>query len=213
MGWQVLGHKAERDVNQSTLTPDIRGADALLEEAALIRAVQRGSQEEYRVLVMRYKDMVFNLIKRQVGQHHVAEDIAQEVFVRAYFGIKKFRLDSKFSTWLTRIALNQTNSYFSTKRYKQQSRTESFDGKLHEMSDIEKKAETEEEAEKNAMLATFREALGCLKPKFRDVLVLCGLEGRSYQEAAEILGVPVGTIRSRLNKARLLVKDEIHNNS
>ena len=59
------------------------------------------------------------------------------------------------------------------------------------------------------MLESFRQALSYLKPKFRDVLVLCGMEGRSYQDAADILSIPIGTVRSRLNKARLLIKDKL----
>jgi len=178
-------------------------------ELTIIKRVQAGSKDDFRELVLAHKDMIFSLILRQVGAHHVAEELTQEVFVKAFLNIKRFRQEAKFSTWLTRIALNHTNSYFTSKKFRQQRLTESFDHTVHDMSDTERSKEGEKERENEELLASFRSALSYLKPKFRDVLVLCGLEGRSYQDAADILAIPIGTVRSRLNKARLLIKERL----
>lgn len=149
------------------------------------------------------------MILRQVGIKSIAEEIAQEVFVRAYFNINKFRFASRFSTWLTRIALNQTSSYFSSKKYRNQNATESFDPSRHDLSDQEHSNEKEEQEKAASLIKNFHLVLATIKPKLRDVLVLCALEEKSYQEAAEILEIPIGTVRSRLNKARLTIAAEI----
>ncbi|MBN8548689.1 MAG: sigma-70 family RNA polymerase sigma factor [Deltaproteobacteria bacterium] len=171
-------------------------------ESAIIQRVLKGERDEFRHLIDRHKNMVFAMLMRQVGNHSVAEDLAQETFCRAYQHLKKFRFESSFSTWLTRIALNQAGTYFSSRKFKESKRTESFDVQTHDMgsSDIQHSQERKE------IFAALRSALGELSPKLREVLVLCAFEGKSYEEAAEVLTVPVGTVRSRLNAARLEVK-------
>lgn len=200
-------------MSRTNLKDDSSGTDDDLsspgKEALVVRSVQAGNKESFRILVMRYKDLVYAMIMRQVADHAAAEEISQDVFVKAFLNIGKFRLESKFSTWLTRIALNETSSYFSSKKFKQQKLSESFDAVKHDIGDGESRESMEEEARHNLLLKTFRAGLAGLKPRFRDVLVLCGLEGKTYEEAAAILEIPVGTVRSRLNKARHLIKQSV----
>ncbi|MBN8549867.1 MAG: sigma-70 family RNA polymerase sigma factor [Deltaproteobacteria bacterium] len=158
----------------------------------------RGNTEEFRHLVSTHKNRIFSMVLRTVGEHAVAEELTQEIFVRAYSSLAKFRFESSFSTWLTCIALNHTNSYFKSKKYKQKVRTVCFEPRVHDQSN-EMESEIETDA---AVLENFREALQELKPAFREIIVLCSLEGKSYEEVAGILAVPVGTVRSRLNRAR-----------
>lgn len=176
-----------------------------IDEDSLLRRIIDGDKDAYRLVVGRYQDVVFSMILRQVGDRAAAEDLAQEVFVKAYVSLRRFRFESRFSTWLTRIALNHVNSYFASRRYRTSRTTESFDVARH---DVSSEGIDSDEQSQRAMLR-FRAALGDLKPHFRSVIVLCGLEGRSYAEAAEILDIPIGTVRSRLNKARLLLKDKL----
>lgn len=168
----------------------------------IIRRILQGQRDEFSVLVSRHQDMIFAMIMRQVGEMAAAKDLTQDSFVKAYHNLGRFRFEAKFSTWLTRIALNITNSYFSSRRYRTRKLEQEFKQEVHEMST----ENNEDEADKEVLIASLREALGDLKPHFRDVMVLCGVEGRSYDEAAAILEIPVGTVRSRLNKARLLLK-------
>jgi len=171
----------------------------------LIRRVVAGDTDRYRDLADRHQGALFALVFRQVGDRAVATEIAQAALVKGYFGLKRFKFRSKFSSWLIRIALNETNSYFTSKSFKRQKLQESFDVERHdvvqpqssEMLDLERK------------LQSFRRALPGLKPKFREVITLCSLEGKSYEEAAAILEIPVGTVRSRLNTARLLLRNAI----
>ncbi len=185
--------------------------DKLMDERSLIERIQNGEKDDFRHLVNNYKDLVFSMIMRQVGDHTLSEELAQEVFIKAFLNIKKFQFRSAFSTWLTRIALNHTNSFFTSKRNKIRNITDEFDMKKHE-SITKTNPDTEDKAlEQEKLLLRFRQALSGLKDKFREVIVLCSLEGKSYEEASEILDIPLGTVRSRLNKARLLIKETIEN--
>lgn len=171
-------------------------------ETELIERIVAGRAEEFSVLVERYQSMVFGMIMRQVGSRDIADELAQETFLRAFQNLDSFRNRSKFSTWLIRIALNQTSSWFASKRFQQARRTVSLDLTAHDRP-------ADGEADTRNREALFLMALGALAPKFRDVITLCGYEGRSYEEAAMILEIPVGTIRSRLNRARLMLKAEV----
>lgn len=172
-------------------------------DADAIQAVKSGEVDRFQELIERYQNRIIGLIGRQVGNRALAEELAQETFVRAYRGLKSFQGESTFSTWLIRIALNTTKSYFSSKRYKQAQRSESFDSTRH---DREHETEDVDQAELAAQKEAMREELARLKPHLQEVIILCGFEGKQYQEAADILKIPIGTVRSRLNKARLTLR-------
>ena len=168
------------------------------QEFKIVREVLDGNNDEFRHLVSAHKNRIFSMVMRTVGERPVAEELTQEIFVRAYSSLAKFRFEASFSTWITCIALNHTNSYFQSKKYKQKLRTVSFQPKSHDQV-RESGEELQQEA---ALVESFREALEELKPDFRDIIVLCALEGKSYEEVAGILAVPIGTVRSRLCRAR-----------
>lgn len=191
---------------ETSVTRDMPSEDESSRERefAIIRRILAGEKDLFRELVGHYKNLVYAMIVRQVGDVGCAEDLTQEVFVKAYLNLKKFRYESKFSTWLMRVALNHMNSHFTSKKFKQQKRTESLEPK-HDSPVVE----DEQQEERKTLLKNFTEAFSRLKPKFREVISLCGLEGKTYEEAAQLLDVPVGTVRSRLNKARLTLKEMI----
>lgn len=172
--------------------------DSALREEELIRRVVGGARDEFRHLMRAHQDKIFCLILRQVGDEDLARELAQEVFFKAYRSLSKFRFESSFSTWLVRIALNHTNSYFSSKRFKQQQKTVSLDMAAYK----EIPGAEQETAYDRESVLRLRRAIQRLKPNFRDVLVLCALERKTYEEVASILGIAVGTVRSRLNRAR-----------
>jgi RNA polymerase sigma-70 factor (ECF subfamily) len=176
--------------------------DSALDDASTISRILAGERDLFRVLVSAHKNSVFSTIRRQIHDHSTAEELAQEVFVKAFRGLSSFRGDSSFRTWVTRIAINTTHSYFSSKEFKQKSSTEALDPIKHDRFSVIPQQESRK-------LSLFKQAISTLSPKLQETLVLCGLEGKKYEEAAAILGVPIGTIRSRLNKARLLVRDAV----
>lgn len=141
---------------------------------------------------------------RQVGDRSIADDLTQETFLKAYTKLSSFRSESRFSTWLVRIALNTTKNYFNSRAYKQRrANMEINETQLPAASEGRIDAWTEER------LTHLRSKISELPEKFRDTLVLVGLEGKSYDEAALILSIPVGTVRSRLNTARNILRKSI----
>jgi len=173
-----------------------------IDDAALIRKVLSGARDDFRHLLLRHQDQVFAVILRQVGERQLAKELAQETFVKAYKNLSQFRFKSTFSTWLVRIALNTTNSYFASAAYKKSMKTQSLDKHTAEVlaADASDQNFTEEALNK------LRNAIASLNAKHREAIVLCGLNGYSYEAAADVLSIPVGTVRSRLNKARLQLK-------
>src|SRR5262245_54454252 len=98
----------------------------------LIARVIAGDRDSYREIVERHQDRVFAMLMRQTGSRELAEELSQEVFIKAFFNLKSFRFESSFGTWLVRIALNTSHTYFSSRRFKSQRRTESLDPVKHE---------------------------------------------------------------------------------
>lgn len=171
-------------------------------ESKTIREVLQGKTEHFEALVNNHQNSVLCLVMHQVGHPELAEELTQEIFVKAYVGLPSFRFECSFATWITRIALNHTNSYFSSRSYKETRRNLSFDAEKHAAAH-EPLAEHEKQTSLSDQL---RDALTYLSPQLREVLALCALEGKSYEEAAAILGIPLGTVRSRLSKARRRLK-------
>lgn len=165
----------------------------------VIRRICAGESADFRILVERYKDRVYALCVRQLGCPDLADELSQEIFLRVYRALPKFRYEAKFTTWLTRISLNVVQSYFASARYRERKKSVSFDPALHDQPSPDRQPE-------NDITAKFRECLSKLGARFREVLVLVALEERSYEEAATIVGVPTGTIRSRLHTARMTIK-------
>ena len=168
----------------------------------IISAVNAGDYEAFSSLVIRYQNMVFALIMRQVADRELAHDLSQEVFVKAYKGLRGFKSQAAFSTWLSRIAINHTHSYFSSKKYKQKTKTSTLNPEIHAQAST-----TDEALEKEQQLLKLRTFVAQLSPTYREAIVLCSFEGKSYEQAALILKIPVGTVRSRLNRARALLKE------
>lgn len=173
-----------------------------MDEAAIIAKVIAGEREEFRHLVEAHQGLVFSMMLRYVGNEEIARELTQETFLKAFVHLQSFRGDSAFSTWLVQIGLNRAKSLVSTRRYKERQRHVEFEAERHggETNDTSKIVERKREVEK------LRHAISQLEPKYKEVVILCALEGLPYEEAAVILKIPVGTVRSRLNKARQTLK-------
>lgn len=147
------------------------------------------------------------MLLRATGSRESAQDLLQEVFVRVYRGAPSFRGEARFTTWLIRITMNVISTWISSRSRQQAKRTES----LNEAHDNIPHESPHEQRERDRLEA-FRAALHRLEVPFREVVTLVGIEGKSYEEAAHALEIPIGTVRSRLNSARLklrqLMKEE-----
>ena len=187
----------------SSVAPDVAPSD---EE--LIARVLAGDDSAYGTLVTRYRDLVYTIAVRIVGDEEDADDVAQEAFVRAYRALPRFRGDSKFSSWLYRIATNRALTHL--KKRKRRAQTVDIDAGPHiEAAAIE--GTHVESPEKFVLDDEFRrgvrEAVKELPSKYRVVVTLFYLEERSYKEVAETLGIPMGTLKTHLHRARALLKE------
>jgi len=185
------------------------------EDAALVRAFQAGNKASFDELVLRYKDRLFNLCFRFLGDHQEANDSAQEVFVKIYRSLKRFRLESAFSTWLYRIAVNTCKNKLKSSEYRRKKKMVHLDnpgtveGKTHV---LEMRDDTQSpllELERKERLNLIRRAIDSLPPAQKMVVVLRDLEELSYENIANITGYSLGTVKSRLSRARLDLRKKL----
>jgi RNA polymerase sigma-70 factor (ECF subfamily) len=174
-------------------------------DIALVRRVQRGDKGAFDALVLKYQHKVIKLVMRYVRNPAEAEDIAQEAFIKAYRALPQFRGDSAFYTWLYRIAINTAkNAIVSRDRspveydLDLQNPEESYDmhGRLKDAETPEGLVLTEE------IRSTVNDAIAALPEDLRTAIVLRELDGLSYEEIAATMDCPVGTVRSRIFRAR-----------
>lgn len=179
------------------------------EDAILIRAFQGGDKAVFDELVLKHQHKLFNLCYRLSGDYQEANDVAQETFMKVYESLKRFRFESAFSTWLYRIAVNLCKNKFKSLAYRQKKRTVSLDNPgLGEDDDsaLEIRDDTHspaKELEKKERMRAIEEAIRMLPPEQKTVVTLRDIEGFSYEEIVQITGTALGTVKSRLARARL----------
>lgn len=178
----------------------------------LVHRAQQGSTSAFEELVVLYQDKVFSHCYHLTGNYSDAQDLAQEVFVRAYKGIKSFRNEADFGTWLHRIAINQ---YLNLRRKEKNNNHLSLDEPLStdegEMlrqvaASSDDPVETVEREDLRQLVST---GLERLPPEFKAVLVLREFNDYSYEQMADIMECSLGTVKSRLNRARKALRNEI----
>jgi len=173
----------------------------------LIADCLRGESSAFGVLVRRYQDRLYHTVYRLVGNAEDAQDVVQEAFLHAYQSLDSFKGDSLFFTWLYRIAVNTA---ISLKR-KQRATVRIDMGRngepLIEPLDPSEESRPGHALEQAEQGRRIREALARLSAEHRAVLVMKDMEGQKYETMAEILQVPIGTIRSRLHRARLELRE------
>jgi RNA polymerase sigma-70 factor (ECF subfamily) len=173
----------------------------------LITECREGNTAAFGELVSRYQDRLFNTVVRLTDNAEDARDVVQEAFLHAYQSLHSFKGDSLFFTWLYRIAVNTAISMKRKKRLVLRIQPTAEGGNTIEPVDP---AETNRPGHAMEMAEEERrvhEALHKLSAEHRAVLVMKDMEGMKYEAMADILGVPVGTIRSRLHRARLEIRD------
>ncbi|MHB0878034.1 MAG: RNA polymerase sigma factor [Anaerolineae bacterium] len=175
----------------------------------LISQAQGGSLMAFNVLVSRYQPLVFNVAYRLTGDGEAAADASQEAFILAYRKLGQFRGGS-FRAWLARIA---TNCSYDSLRAKQRRRTTSIDEMVEEEERcpelVNGTHSPEEYALASELSGAINGAIGCLPPDQRAVLVLVDISGFDYDEAAAALDCSLGTVKSRLSRARAKVREAL----
>ena len=179
------------------------GADA--SDLSLVRRVQRGDKGAFDALVLKYQHKLVKLVMRYVRNPAEAEDIAQEAFIKAYRALPQFRGDSAFYTWLYRIAINTAkNAVVSRDRSPiEYDLDRHHSDESYEMQGRMKDSETPEGLVlTDEIRSTVNAAIDALPEDLRTAIVLRELEGLSYEEIAAAMDCPVGTVRSRIFRAR-----------
>jgi len=177
----------------------------------LVERVQQGDKKSFDLLVLKYQNRIIKLVSRYVRDQSDAQDIAQDAFVKAYRALPNFRGDSAFYTWLYRIAINTAKNYVvSLSRRPLEARVENADGEQLDLDELQKDIATPE----NVLLAdeikqTMLEAMSKLPEDLRVAITLREVDGLTYEEIAEAMDCPIGTVRSRIFRARETVDKKL----
>jgi RNA polymerase sigma-70 factor (ECF subfamily) len=185
-------------------------------ERLLIRRLQQRDEVAFAEIVRLYQHKVFSLIYRMIGNHEEAEDLAQEVFVTVFKSIDSFRGDSKFSTWLYRVAANHCKNRIKYLSRRSRTTGAGLDGvPEHAMEDagsapLQSHIDAPDKILEGLQLEKLlSQAIADLDEDHRLLIVLRDVEELSYQEIAEITGLNEGTVKSRLHRARMAIKEHI----
>lgn len=181
-------------------------------DSSIVREVQDGRKEAFATLVDRHKERVYATLMRLTGNPQVAEELAQDAFVRAYLGLSKFRGESRFGTWLIQIAVHLARDYV---RQRQRDRFVSLDALLERNGDTAEPADTRSyydplsEISEREMSERFTRALEELPPNYREVFVLYHLQNMSYEDISAVTGDSIGSLKVRAHRARKLIKEAL----
>lgn len=178
----------------------------------LVARVQQGDKKAYDLLVIKYQHKIVQLVNRYLKDPSEAQDVAQEAFIKAYRAIGSFRGDSTFYTWLYRIAINTAKNYLvSRSRRSSQYEVDIQDAEAMENAPQLQGIETPERLLMNdEIVKTIRSAIEHLPEEMRTAIMLREFEGMSYEEIAEAMECPVGTVRSRIFRAREAIDNKLN---
>jgi len=170
----------------------------------LVARVQQGDKTAFDVLVLRYQSRITNLVSRFVRNQHDAMDVTQEAFLKAYRALPNFRGESAFYTWMYRIAVNTAKNFLSLQgRRPLESEQDVLDIEQIEGDNVLKDNTTPEHLLlTDEIQSTVISAIEQLPEDLRVAITLREIEGLSYEEIAEVMGCPIGTVRSRIFRAR-----------
>jgi len=173
-------------------------------DSTLVERVQRGDKPAFDLLVLKYQHRIIKLAARYVRDQHDAMDVAQEAFLKAYRALPNFRGDSAFYTWLYRITINTAKNHLVTlARRPTEGDTDSGDGEDFNLEDAQQDTATPEHMLlSDEIQRTILEAIDDLPEDLRTAINLREVEGLSYEEIAQAMECPIGTVRSRIFRAR-----------
>jgi len=184
-------------------------------DKVLIERCRKGDSTAFEMLVLKYQQNIFHLIYHLTNSGEHVEDLAQDVFLKAFKAIKGFRGDSCFYTWLYRIAVNTALSFRRSAAVQMSRTSVSLDENVrHEDSDSKRdipngRYEASATLHEKELKERISQAIAALEPELRAPVVLRDIEELSYEEIAEILEVPRGTVKSRLHRGRLVLREKL----
>ncbi len=178
----------------------------------LVRRLRERDERAFRELVAEHRDRVYNLTYRMLGNRAEAEDVAQEVFITVFKTIDSFREESKFSTWLYRVTVNHCKNrikYLARRHDRSQDELDENAGSVAEAGPPAPMRRPDRAVEGAQLEMVLQEAIASLDEDHRAVVVLREIEDLSIEEICEITGLPDGTVKSRLHRARLALRKKM----
>ena len=185
--------------------------DREVDQQLVLRA-QRGDKRAYELLVLKYQRKLGRLLSRFVRDAAEVEDVTQEAFIKAYRALPSFRGDSAFYTWLYRIAINTAKNYLVAMGRRAPTTTGFDNEEAENFEDVEQLRDSstpESELQGKQIAATVNKAMDALPEDLRTAITLREIEGLSYDEIASVMNCPIGTVRSRIFRAREAIATEL----
>ena len=204
------------DIRTAVQRPDQNKAErARMSEAQvdqlLVERVQKGDKKAFDLLISKYQHRIVSLVARYVSDQTEALDVAQEAFIKAYRAIDRFRGDSAFYTWLYRIAINTAKNWLvARKRRPPSSDIDAVDAEQYDMdSRLKEQGTPENELMREEIRRTVYDTIAGLPDDLRTAIMLREMEGMSYEDIAITMDCPIGTVRSRIFRAREAIDEKL----
>lgn len=178
----------------------------------LVHQVQQGNKRAFDLLVIKYQRRIMRLLARMINDPAEVEDVAQETFIKAYRALPQFRGDSNFYTWLYRIAVNSARNWQSARHRRplQMKEYKNEDGETFSLEDtLTDNSTPEAELVSRQVAKTVNTAINQLAPELRTAILLREIEGLTYEEIAQAMSCPIGTVRSRIFRAREAITEQL----
>lgn len=181
-------------------------------DAALVERVQKGDKKAFDLLVLKYQRKIIRLLSRMIRDQNEIEDVAQEAFIKAYKALPQFRGDSAFYTWLYRIAINTARNWMSQNSRRPSapnSNVTDNDETFSEIDNLTDSHSPEAEMVTREIAASVNETIDSLPEELRRAIVLREIDGMSYEDIALAMNCPIGTVRSRIFRAREAIASKL----
>jgi RNA polymerase sigma-70 factor (ECF subfamily) len=177
----------------------------------LVKRVQAGEKVAFDLLVRKYQSRIISLVSRMVKDQMEVEDVAQEAFIKAYRGLANFRGDSAFYTWLYRIAINTAKNYLVSRHRKASMMgVDAQDAEQYDGADLLQDHDTPEDLlVSEEVRGSVHNSIEALPVELKTAITLREFEGLSYEEIAEVMECPIGTVRSRIFRAREAIENNL----
>ena len=181
---------------------------AVVADCDLVTRAVAGREDGFEELVRRYQRPIAAYVYRMVGDYEAALDVTQEVFIKVYNSLRRYRSEFKFSTWIYRIAHNSAIDHLRRYSTRGQSLTNEFDGEPYDLPIESRRLSPEQESERAERRAEIEQVVRQLPTAYRELVLLRHSHDLSYDEIAEITGLPLGTVKNRLFRAREVMRQQ-----
>jgi len=178
-----------------------------LADGELVQTAVAGREASFEELVRRYQRPIAAYVYRMVGDYDSALDLTQEVFIKVYNSLARYRSEFKFSTWIYKIAHNAEIDHLRRHAVREQALTGSVDGERREVAIESRRPTPEQESERRERRSEIESVVQLLQASYRELIVLRHSHDLSYDEIAEVTGLPLGTVKNRLFRAREAMRD------